>query len=337
MKSDTESLIDHLIARLDLGKLSKSPQRISGGLLHKIFAIQTTHGKYAVKVLNAEIMHREGVIQNYITSERIAGLASTFISAAPAIVIDDNVLHEVAGKYCLIFRWVDGQMLRNDNVTGAHCRKIGALLAQVHSIDFSSLKLPHQTTPDSRITNFTRYVEISTANTFEWHNLLEKNITMLNACCIEANKAEATLAEKMVISHRDLDPKNVLWQGHEPVIIDWEASGWINPMCELIEGALNWAESRDGSVDKGRFTNFFKGYASKAGRLEANWDAALSFALSSKIGWLEYNLRRSLGLVTSDPEEQTTGTAQVVETINGVLRYLDQKDAIRKWIRELSF
>ncbi len=40
-----------------------------------------------------------------------------------------------------------------------------------------------------------------------------------------------------MISHTDLDRKNVIWQKNVPFIIDWEASGYINPTIELIQVA----------------------------------------------------------------------------------------------------
>lgn len=36
-------------------------------------------------------------------------------------------------------------------------------------------------------------------------------------------------SQNQVISHRDLDPKNVMWKNDAPYIIDWEAAGYVNP------------------------------------------------------------------------------------------------------------
>lgn len=43
---------------LNLGELIKPPEAVTGGLLHRMFAIETTQGKYAIKVLNPLIMAR---------------------------------------------------------------------------------------------------------------------------------------------------------------------------------------------------------------------------------------------------------------------------------------
>ena len=41
---------------------------VSGGLLHKMYRVETTSGIYAVKVLNPEIMQRPTALQNTVNS-----------------------------------------------------------------------------------------------------------------------------------------------------------------------------------------------------------------------------------------------------------------------------
>jgi hypothetical protein len=43
---------------LQLGEIVGVPEAISGGLLHRMYAIETTEGKYAIKALNPQIMLR---------------------------------------------------------------------------------------------------------------------------------------------------------------------------------------------------------------------------------------------------------------------------------------
>lgn len=60
---------------LQLGEIVGGPKVITGGLLHKMYAIETTQGKYAIKALNPSIMLRPVAMQNYINSEQIANIA----------------------------------------------------------------------------------------------------------------------------------------------------------------------------------------------------------------------------------------------------------------------
>lgn len=44
---------------LQLGKIVDRPEIMTGGLLHRMYAIKTTQGKYAIKALNPSIISIE--------------------------------------------------------------------------------------------------------------------------------------------------------------------------------------------------------------------------------------------------------------------------------------
>ena len=64
----------------------------------------------------------------------------------------------------------------------------------------------------------------------------------------------------LVISHTDLDRKNVMWQEDKPFIIDWEASGYINPTIELIQVAWYWSGGDVENIDYNKFGILIKSY-----------------------------------------------------------------------------
>ncbi|MBQ6024813.1 MAG: hypothetical protein IJL20_04275 [Lachnospiraceae bacterium] len=51
-----------LIGSYNLGDIKGDILPVSGGLMHKMFKVQTSTGIYAVKYLNPEIMKRPGVM-----------------------------------------------------------------------------------------------------------------------------------------------------------------------------------------------------------------------------------------------------------------------------------
>lgn len=136
----------------------------------------------------------------------------------------------------------------------------------------------------------------------------------------------------MIISHRDLDPKNVMWSQDNPIIIDWESAGYINPMQELTETAIYWSENEKGDIDKERFFAFIGEYKNKYGTLQSDWRMVLLNGFLGKLGWLEYNLKRSLWIECTDKEEQQMGTDQVIETINVIRHYSDIISELEKWL-----
>lgn len=60
------------------------PEEIAGGLLHRMYAVETTQGKYAIKALNPQIMLRPVAMQRFINLEQIANTALKIIPALPA-------------------------------------------------------------------------------------------------------------------------------------------------------------------------------------------------------------------------------------------------------------
>jgi thiamine kinase-like enzyme len=166
----------------------------------------------------------------------------------------------------------------------------------------------------------------------EWVNLLLENIDKLKDWNALTKSSAKLLASDMVISHGDLDPKNVMWNQDNPILIDWESAGFRNPMQDLIETAIYWSENEMGIVDKESFFAFIGGYKRAFGTLQANWRMILANGFLGKLGWLEYNLKRSLWIECTDAGEQQLGTAQVTGTLNSIRRYADMISVIEKWL-----
>ena len=75
MKEKTpENVIVKLIHMCGLGKITAAIEPVSGGLMHRMYKVITDSGVYAVKHLNAEIMKRPGVHENFARAEKIEGI-----------------------------------------------------------------------------------------------------------------------------------------------------------------------------------------------------------------------------------------------------------------------
>ncbi|RAV08182.1 phosphotransferase [Paenibacillus contaminans] len=323
---------EKLCRTLRLGELAGEPEPISGGFLHRMYAVETTQGKYAVKALNPQIMLRPTAMQNYIHSEQIANIAVHHVPALPAKRFNGIFMHEIDKQYYLVFDWVLGKSLKPDEITITHCNKLGAILADLHMTDFSGLDVTNDPSNHEQPADWNDYLLKGQEHHAAWVNLLRENINKLYEWNTKAIIAAEQLASNMVISHRDMDPKNVLWIQDNPVLIDWEAAGYTSPMQELTETAVYWSESEAGNVDKGRFLAFIDGYTKRYGTLEADWRTVLDSGFLGKLGWLEYNLKRSLRIECTDEEEQRLGTEQAVGTIHAIRRYADMSSELEKWL-----
>ncbi|MBZ9687486.1 phosphotransferase [Clostridium estertheticum] len=317
---------------LKLGEIVSVPKAISGGLLHRMYAIETTQGKYAIKALNPQIMLRLVAMQHFINSERIANIALNNMPALPAKKFNGTFMQEIDKQFYLVFDWVDGKSLKPNEINSAHCEKIGGILADIHMTDFSGLGIINDWSDNVPITDWNYYLQKGQKNNTVWVNPLLEIIDKLYDWNAQANKSAKQLGSDMVISHRDLDSKNVMWSQDNPIIIDWESAGYTNPMQELTETAIYWSENEIGNIDKERFFAFIDGYKKRYGTLQANWRMVLVNGFLGKLGWLEYSLKRSLWIECTDVEEQQMGTAEVTGTINTIRRYADMISELEKWL-----
>ncbi len=317
---------------LKMGDFLGNPEPIAGGFLHKMFAINTTSGKYAVKALNPQIMLRPQAMKNYINAEKISNLAATKIPALPAKIIDGKSIHEIEKQYYLVFDWADAKSLKTFEIFAEHSELMGEILASIHEIDFSELSITGEVSEAGQETDWSVYLQKGQAVNAEWVEMLWESIDNLYYWNTRSSISQRHLADNLVISHRDLDPKNVLWKNDKPVLIDWESAGYVNPMYDLVDTAVYWSEAKEGSIDKDRFLAFIKGYKSRSGEVRADWRSVLEKGYEGKLGWLEYNLKRSLGLECTDIEEQSLGTEQVFETIKTLMNYEAMIPELEKWL-----
>lgn len=312
------------------------PKRISGGLLHKMYDVRTASGHYAVKVLNPEIMKREKALSNFIISEKIAHRLSDTINVSCSNIYNGKFIQEVSGHYCIIFDFAEGTTLKPNEITPEHSYKIGLAAAKIHSTDFSDLNIINDNTCEPSAFDWSALAEKGAENNAVRSELMNENLDDLKDLTEKMNKAKSEMFGGEIICHGDMDSKNVLWQNGDPIIIDWESASYMNPCQDFLETALYWSQNDGVSVDLERFSAFAKAYTSIKKLSCSDWENVLYLGLSSKLGWLEYNLKRSLGIECHDKEEQELGTQQVPLTIGEINNYVSQFDKILSYIQMLN-
>ncbi len=137
-----------------------------------------------------------------------------------------------------------------------------------------------------------------------------------------------TLQSRQVISHRDLDPKNILWQGTDPLIIDWEAAGYVNPWQELLEVLNYWGREESGGYDPCLCQAILQEYRQYMDLREVDWTPVFACSYDGMLGWLEYTLKKALGLEGDDPVQ---GMNQLLSTYKELRLY----DAHAQTLREM--
>lgn len=332
---NTEALkqLQKLFDKYKLGKFTENPKQITGGLMHRIYQVVTDEKKYAVKELNSSIMKRKGVVENIINSESIAEALKEIVSVITAIKFEDTSLLILDGKYYMVFEWLDGISLFPPDISLENCRKIGLLLGKIHTAEIILPNIKKET-HDIELYDWNKYLLLGQETGAKWTKELILVIDDLKKWNQESIEANTLLSKHLVLSHRDLDPKNVMWKDDNPYLIDWEAAGYINPYQELLEVLNYWSNTGKGEIDKGKFMILYAAYIGIAENCKVSWDVVLSGGFAGMLGWLNYSFKRSLGIEASSIEEINLGTEQVFDTTKALIQYSQQRKLLKKFLME---
>lgn len=330
-----ESLLKKFCEEYNLGSLISISQ-LTGGLMHKMFKVETTNGIYAIKILNPEVMKRDTAYNNFVVSETIANKAKrNGVPVSSALKINDNFIINYDDSYFMVFDFVDGKTLKDDEITVEHCQKIGEILSQIHNLDYSSLGLDTEIKEDKFYVEWKSFIDNENFNNMSYKDLYLENCAkyyeILQTVIERLNASNNTLA----LCHRDMDPKNVMWANGNPIVIDWESASLANPYRELVEDALCWSGFLTNNFNEDKFLAVVNEYAKNNNISDVDWDSIIYGNLVGRFGWLDYNLKRSLGLKSNDAEEMKLAETEVTKTIDEINRYLNLVNTMRSIFNRL--
>lgn len=302
----------------------KNITKLTGGLMHKMFKVETDKNIYAIKVLNKEVMNREEAYDNFVISETISNLAKeNNIPVSSARKINGNYLTKYQDLYYMVFLFIEGKTLKDNEITIKHCKEIGKLLAKIHSLDYTKINLQSEKTEYKRLYDWEGYaLEINFKN-MSYQKEYLKNYKKYNSLLKRANERFNNSNNTFTICHRDMDPKNVMWKNNKPIVIDWESATLANPHRELLEDALCWSGFLSNNFDEEKFLAVFKAYQEERNIKDIDWYDVICGNLVGRFGWLKYNLERSLGIKSNDQEEMTLAEKEVLKTIDEINRYIN--------------
>lgn len=313
----------HLVNLCDVFKLGipiGEPERIHGGLLHVMWRISTEKASYAIKQLSPNIdLKNKAIVKNYNLTEEIASqFSAQEIPAIYALNRNKNYLTMFGEAGFLIYPWVDASPLHKDIVSESHALKIAEILAKMHAINLS---VPEITEPEFDIHSNANLIElIQKAN---YHQCpFATSLIKLQNDIIEINtvfqNTVSLLKTQIVVSHGDLDQKNVLWdKNNSPILIDWECARKLNPTQEIVNACLDWSGITT-NFNKDIFFKMMKTYSVSGGNLDNNIvPAAFNAILGNWINWMAYNIERAC---MSDLEQKTLGIEQVTQVLGTIVQ-----------------
>ncbi len=330
----------------NLGAFLMPPQRITGGYLHRMYRLDTERGSYAVKLLNPNIMARPDAKQNFDRAEYLERvLAEQGIPVISALEWNGRKRQCAEGQYYYVFPWSDGKAIPWQDIQVRHCLEAGRLLASIHRIPCKEQlgKQPGQGRPLIEI-SWEPYQKLAGQNCPELAELLRRHGGLLSDAQRAYNQAIEQAPEAASICDGDMDCKNVLWIEGKPAVIDLECLDYGNPWIEAFGLALSWAGGAVCELDYDRLQVFLQAYEENIEGFMAGQDCLPTSKMDwrnlygvgfSWLDWLEYNVKRALGLECQDEEEQRLGLAEAKETLKRMVYYDSIREELIKKLGEM--
>lgn len=302
---------------LSLGELQTPVTTVSGGFMHKMYKMETAQGAYAVKLLNPSVMQRSDVFRNLHLAEALEQeLQNTHIPIVPANTYNGEKMQCLQNQYYYVFDWLDGKALHDGAIKPKHCETMGGILAQIHQIP-CDVSVPPSEAPT---VDWDFYIRKSETDCPKIAKKLYAYRDLLYRRMENGARALQNLPQETCISNGDMDSKNVLWKAGKPYLIDLESLSYGNPHTELFQLALCWAGYESCHLRYHRLEAFLRGYQSVHGEIQTDWKLLYDSNIGSLL-WLEYNLKRALGMECTDEAERALGIGQVKETFRHVRYY----------------
>ena len=327
MQLKIQNLITQLFETLSLGTVTVPVAPVSGGFMHRVYKVCTENHTYAVKHLNPEIMKRPGAMDNYKKAELLeAILEDTGIPIVPAITFNGKKMQEFQGNYFYIFDWHNGSITDWNNITPEQCWKAGNIQGRIHAIKTGLAVANEPTSLELSTIDWDGYIT-QAAECKKVESLLKENLPLLNYAQTELNKARKSLPNIITIIDEDMDPKNVMWEDGEPVVIDLECLDYGNPISSAIQLSLQWSGITLCNFDSEKQKSFFQGYLAAYDNGFRDYKSVFGLTYTW-IEWLEYNIQRALG-ASQDESEQQLGLTEVKNTINRIKYIRKMEDKIK--------
>ena len=253
--------------------------RVRGGFANRMYRLDTDRGSFAVKKVN--LLDRRHVYRadDVFRFERAA--------FAAGIPMPEPIS---AGHDTLVHRWVEGEKLPEAPVSPAYAYEIGEILARLHALDVA---WPHVPTEEPSARDWPELAERATATGQPWAGELAARVATFLAIADFVDTCERP--GPVVLTHRDIQPWNLLARAGRPVVLDWELSGKLDLSGELGSTALSLAKGPglDG-IEPAVFRSVLDGYEAGGGTLPPPGPSWFVFLLGGWLGHTRWNILRCL-------------------------------------------
>lgn len=313
---------------------------VPGGLSHLVWRLASTRGVFAVKQLN-----RDWGSPNYVEwYERAFGLEmaafDTGIAMPRPIAVHQTgrCLSELPGRdgelvTVRVHEWVDGKAVGRLAYREETAANVGATLARIHLLNLKSDASPEAVLRIHGEEHWLQLTQRLEDAGCTWANQLRRCLRPIGELeeFVVASRVELGTP---LLSHRDADAKNFLVSPDGRLLLtDWDAAGPVSPRQEVAKECLNWARVHLEMPERRLARALLAGYRRAGGDLSAPRVSDFSEFLCVMLGWLEFNVRRTLGERLQDTSRRSLAEREARRVLENLPRF---SKSIRSWVELLA-
>ncbi|TCC32934.1 phosphotransferase family protein [Kribbella speibonae] len=253
--------------------------RVHGGFANRMYRLDTDQGSFAVKELNVVDRRAAYHVEDVFRFEQAAFAAG--VPMPEPISASDTLL---------VHRWAEGEKVPEAPVSEAYAFEIGEILARIHSLD---VDWPHEPTEEPVSHDWPELAERAVATGQPWADELASQVDTFLAIAQFVDTCERP--GPVVLTHKDIQPWNLLARDGRPVVLDWELSGMLDLSGELGSTALGIAKGPGlDSIEPVIFRAVLDGYVAAGGTLPPPGPSWFVFLIGGWLGHTRWNILRCL-------------------------------------------
>ncbi|MEU7875468.1 aminoglycoside phosphotransferase family protein [Dactylosporangium sp. NPDC049140] len=253
--------------------------RVHGGFANRLYRLDTDQGSFAVKEMNLLDRRSAYRAEDVFRFER-AAFAAGIAMPEPISVSDHTLVH----------RWVEGEKIPEAPVPAAYAFEIGEILARIHALD---VEWTDDSTEDPASRDWPELAERATATGQPWAAELTAQVETFLAIAHFVDTCERP--GPVVLTHKDIQPWNLLAHEGRPVVLDWELSGMLDLSGELGSTALSLAKGPGfDDIRPAVFRSVLDGYVAGGGAPPPWGPSWFVFMIDGWLGHTRWNILRCL-------------------------------------------
>ena len=312
---------------------------VPGAWSNRLWRLETEQGRFAIKELRglAAAGGWPDRLQVAMTVEQAAWTAGTIPMAEPMTAVGSGGwLAEVAttaGERATVrcHRWVPGTPATGLAPNPAMAADVGRSLAAIHTLGLAAPATTATGLVWLPLAAWHKTVTQARRAGLAWAGQLV-GLTPLVEQLAQRLHALQGQGRPMVLSHRDLDPKNAVVRPHGTVaLLDWDYAGPMLAASELLVTALSFA---GGTLqpDAACVRACVRGFLDAGGNVQPPDLLDTAVIHQESLGWLWLNVDRCLGRRLRDPADQQLGQRLAPQLIGS---FAAEVAAVDRWAGRL--